>query len=136
MEKWFKQYKLGHIRQIANYTLETSFLKNYKIEDRQTDRVVQSKDFHNKWFFGRFFKGKYYQTSFQTNIHDEYSYKFLNDYCQMSLTVGWIELNGWIDWNIEQDCLLPQKLITKTKQLTETYICVCNLTYCSNTCLW
>ena len=51
-------------------------------------RVVQSKDFHNKWFLGGFLKEKYYQTNFQTIIHDEYSYQFLNDYCQMSLTVG------------------------------------------------
>ena len=39
-------------------------------------------------FLGGSFKGKYYLTSFQTNIHDELSYQFLNDYCQMSLTVG------------------------------------------------
>ena len=56
--------------------------------NRQISRVVQSKDFHNKWFLGGFLKEKYYQTNFQTIIYDEYSYQFLNDYCQMSLTVG------------------------------------------------
>ena len=37
LEKWIKQNKLGHIRQIAICTLETSFLKIYKIKDQPTN---------------------------------------------------------------------------------------------------
>ena len=47
LEKWFKQCKLGHIRQVAILLSKPLFLKVYKIEDRPTDEPTDGRRLKN-----------------------------------------------------------------------------------------